>query len=128
MKFLVLDTETGGIGSDVSLLTVYLGVLDENLNILLNETANIQFRTLEKAYSELKEYIIIAYKERYINEDENFDNICSRLEKTIRLIEGKIWELKQSNFGSYIGVTKIRLDDFPKLNFKDLYDIVIRDE
>ena len=34
MKYLVLDTETGGIGPDVSLLTVYLGVLDENLNLL----------------------------------------------------------------------------------------------
>lgn len=36
MKYLVLDTETGGIGPEVSLLSAYFRVLDENLN-LLNE-------------------------------------------------------------------------------------------
>ncbi len=32
-KYISLDTETGGIGSDVSLLTAYFAVLDEGLNI-----------------------------------------------------------------------------------------------
>lgn len=34
MKYLVLDTETGGIGPEVSLLSAYFRVLDENLNLL----------------------------------------------------------------------------------------------
>lgn len=31
-KYIALDTETGGIGPEVSLLTAYLAVFDENLN------------------------------------------------------------------------------------------------
>lgn len=34
MKYIVIDTETGGIGRDVSLLSAYFGVLDENFNLL----------------------------------------------------------------------------------------------
>lgn len=36
MNYLVIDTETGGIGPDVSLLSVYMGLYDENYH-LLNE-------------------------------------------------------------------------------------------
>jgi len=32
--YIALDTETGGLGDEVSLLTLYLGVFDENFNLM----------------------------------------------------------------------------------------------
>ena len=32
--YIAVDTETGGIGSDVSLLTAYIAVLDKQMNII----------------------------------------------------------------------------------------------
>lgn len=55
--YVALDTETGGIGPDVSLLTMYLAVLDENLDLV--EELDLKLKPDNGIYSVTAEALTI---------------------------------------------------------------------